>query len=135
MILCESGVLRLTKQVGLGFCKTCVIPTLNHLHGSNKKKLVLVRLEIHVYEWPFWRWRHRFDASRNTILRELLFVVTKRSYILKGEISKLILHIYISCLQHVYCSSCFLILNVFCIYGLLNHLWKWMPSSCWLLCK
>ncbi len=93
MVLGESGVLsKITKHVGLGFCKTCVIPTLHHLRGSNKKKLVLVRLEIHVYEWPFWRWWHRFDAFRNAILHELLFVVTRRSYILRSEISKLILN-------------------------------------------
>jgi len=33
--------------------------------SSCKKKLVLARLEINVYDHLLWRWRHRFDESRS----------------------------------------------------------------------
>ncbi len=76
-----------------------------------KEEIGVVRLVIHVYECLLWRWWHRFDASRShsgAILHELSFVVTKRRYMLKGEILKLTLHFPFVNSFHVY--------NVFIAY-------------------
>ncbi len=68
LIIGESGMLGLTEETSLRFCKNlCETKVQSFVSSSNMKRLVLVRLMLHAYLW-MPPWQRKFDNIGFTFL-------------------------------------------------------------------